>query len=1684
MKAKQIFNIFAVLLLAVTSVMAQESNHLYIPDIIVEGGKQFQLPIYVQNTNSDITALQFTINLPSSVDASSWSQGSTTDRTSNHKVVASSRGDSVWTVMLYSTDNKKIRANSGVVFYLPTTISEIVPEGSELTMELSRAVLSDSLGHNVLTNYDCGKITICKTPDFIVTDVSCDKQQVNPEDTINISWNVKNIGSIVSTGGWSERIYLLSDAGEETLLTTTYYNDTNLNEGEEINRSVNVGLKRLLGVDGKGNIKVQLIPNSDAGESAINRSNNIGESPLNSITIGHRLYISLYPYSIGEPRENNTITVVVERSGSTGQILPLSLQTIDDDRLHLPERIAISQGNSSESFHIIISGDDLINDISDFIITVSADGYDSVNQNFTIVDDEMPNLSLKASKSEIHEGGDILFTITNQRVTKSDLTISLTCDYPNKFSFPSTVTMLAGSNTVNFEVSSIEDVEATDTLAVCFTASAINHYKGEAILFLVDNDMPEIDLELKPTIISEGDGLSAIVGTVIRRNKVDNQLTIVLSDDSNGHLKYSKEKIILLPGETTAEFTMVAIDNANVDGNHQYNVSAAVYINTCNCSANGSSKGSVTRQITVNDDDGPTLKVKPSVATFQEGKTGEIIVSHNVNTDRDVWVTITSDFDEGLEYEHHIVIPAGQSSIQVQVKVKGNDIAEDSRVVAFTVASSDFAIGSCWVNITDKTLPDATIKQIYVTPNELIVNSAATIHVTICNTGNAPLPPQTRINLYCDESSSTFSNLYTYEPLPVGSETTLETTLRLPDITGSHFVTAVINEDKSVKELMYTNNTSDVLELSIQPSFTATAHTDKSIYKQGETVKICGVVSGKNVANTNVEVYIVNAGNRQTIIASTDATGNYAVNYTPMTNQTGHFILGACYPKEGLTTEMSSFDVYGIIIGGSPVKCEFDIDQTYTGTLSISNANNFLQTGLHVTQSGTSDNCEFSFSIPQQIEAGKTVDLAYSIKPSAVSEGTVWQQMPITIMTNEGATANYTIKYYVHSLKALLQSDVTNINTTMTKNATRDYPITITNIGKGETGSITLSLPEWMTTSTPSEIASLAQGEQTTIHLRFMPTEDMALNVPVLGHLGINCQNGSGVSVDFSITPVSDYNGTLTVDVTDEFTYYTEEAPHVADAQVDVKLPVTGELVATGKSDDSGRFSVNLPEGQYKIEVKASKHDDYCKVVMVNPGRETNNEVFLSYQAVTYTWNVQKTEIEDEYIITTVANYDVRVPKPHFEITLPDERPTVNSVMPIIITNKGIIDIINVKIALSVNLDCDIEYLTSPEVAKLAPQQSEIFYVKLLSRQSSQNIRSRLPGASCTTASAQVVGDYLCSDYQHLVSDMQKQWGACGGNGGGNGGGYVGGFWGYNNYPLWHIDYGPNIFYPDTYGNEWSQNDIINETVSRVCNSRPEDDPENDPDNPNHPENDPNNLPDLVPNIEPSTQPCNDERHPVFVYKIVPISGTRYELKGVAADGLSRVKLVLDPEQSRVPENECINFSNFHWELSQNLGTIEGDGYKEAIYTAPEVYPNEWGSSIFVEATMWYTMRVSNDASIDMFSKPVKIEIIRPPVVFVHGLGSSQACWQTLDSALVQSGLYKDNINYRMDYSRTNTSRFDVNYKKVGNAIKRAQRRAFCQGYIATKCDLVGHSMGGTLSRLYVQLGGDRNGVNRKLVMR
>ena len=1303
-------------LVTIFSMKAQTNNRLVIPDVTVQLG-QTQLPVHIENTD-EIVGAQFDLTLPTGMTAEAV--GTLSSRGDDHQVIVRSMGGQRWRVLLYSSQNLPLKGQSGVVMYIPITIPSSYSEGSEHQLIVSDATFSNVKTENVLTGVEVGKVKLTKLPDLIAKNIIADKETLTPGENVVVSWQVENIGALATSGGWSEQISLVSSDGfTSKLLATTYYENT-LEANAVVSRQAELTVPMLLGIQGKGRLQVKIVAGEKTGESASGQANNT-QKGTTLLNVGKKLSLELQPSRIQE-NAGTRITAKLNRSGRWAEEQIYTLTATTDNRITVPASITMSPGQSGAVFYVRVNDNNVLDEDSVVTITAEGNGYDPVTANLIIADNEYPDLIVKASKSEITEGETFQLTITASRVSDKPITVTLTSEVAKRFSFPAQATIEAGESSVTVDVTAIDDELPSLDLSNAFTVSAPNFNKAEVIVVLKDNDLPVLELQLTPTTVSESAGPIAVAGVLRRTTNTNTKITVKLTDDANGGLYFGNRTLELAKGVEEVHFNLGPVDNAIVDGDRTYTITAAVWLSSCSCGASGESAGYVTAQLEVLDNDGPALNLTSSLSTVKEGGKTTLTVSRNTTDDSaPLTVTLNSDYEEGLTYNHTVTIPAGQKSTTVEVTSASNSVQGDSHTVIFTVQAEGYAKGTCFVMVTDQTLPDARISTITADATESEVGTQVKLIIEVVNEGAAELPAEVPVKIYHKGESGAIATLYTPNTLAIGESVQVSRTITLPTTVGNHSYYAVVNESNKVNELSFTNNTSVDAVVKVIAPFSVTVTTDKNVYQQGEKIQITGQLLGNGTANTEVDLYIINEGARQVQKVTTDAQGAFSYEWELYNLQSGHFIVGACYPNEGLKTELTSFDVYGLRrTEYSTITCDVINGDTHTGKLNVVNPGNLSLTGVNVELLSAPSNCEALLDIPSTIAGGQTVQLSYSLKGTSATAENKWDEIKARVNTNEGVSLDVTLYFYCRNAQGKLQADRSNMTTTMTKGKSREYSLTITNIGRGETGKITLALPDFIKSLAGKTLPSLKQNESQTIALSLIPTNGMQLNVPVTGQFGINCENGDGTYLNYSITPVSEETGTLLVDVCDEYTYYTEESPHVQGAEVVVSNSVTNALVISGRTDENGKFRAVLPEGYYKLSVTANHHDSYSNNIYLDPGVETQKTINLSTQAITVDWKVEETEVEDEYEVVTTVKYETNVPTPAVELLVPKSLDIDNLnegeslIFYAVLTNKGLISAQDAELILPEGFSrITFEPLEQYTGLTIAPQQSITIPVKV-----------------------------------------------------------------------------------------------------------------------------------------------------------------------------------------------------------------------------------------------------------------------------------------------------------------------------------------------------------------------------------
>lgn len=200
---------------------------------------------------------------------------------------------------------------------------------------------------------------------------------------------------------------------------------------------------------------------------------------------------------------------------------------------------------------------------------------------------------------------------------------------------------------------------------------------------------------------------------------------------------------------------------------------------------------------------------------------------------------------------------------------------------------------------------------------------------------------------------------------------------------------------------------------------------------------------------------------------------------------------------------------------------------------------------------------------------------------------------------------------------------------------------------------------------------------------------------------------------------------------------------------------------------------------------------------------------------------------------------------------------------------------------------------------------------------------------------------------------------------------------------------------------------------------------------------------------------------------------------GAAADGVTRLIV-----RSRVsgPGNVVFSLENGSSPQDGGFDQVGGSGRSSSVtaaavptsagYVAFAVYrtPDELNRGgdghardRMVTFKAVYTPSAGGGATVSRF--PLKL--VRPPLVFVHGLWSNPDTWQF---ALARDDRFP--VRELADYESFSASRFATNAGAPFKHIQIALEKLRQQEIAATQVDLIGHSMGGLLGRIWAASGG------------
>ncbi len=1156
-------------------------------------------------------------------------------------------------------------------------------------------------------------------PDLAVSSIVAPPSGL-PGESITVSWTIVNSGAAATPEPWTDQVFLVDDAnpGAAQLLASFPEGGT-LAPAASTNITHSVSLPFFA----VGSRRIAVRANVGPAFYEPNFTNN-NASASSSLQLAPRLDLTLNRPSAPENAGTNAVVLTVVRNGHTDASLTVTLTNSDPATVTVPAAAVIPAGQSHLSVPVFLNDDTLVNGARAVHLDAAAPGYTASAADLTVLDDDNPELSLQLSVSSIVEDAGpnaVMVFLTRNTSTNGPLVVTLTSDNPSRLATPASVTIPAGSRSVAFGLTAPANAAIDGDSIVRLQATAAGHATASALVTVFDNDVPQLALVVAAPAVSEGAESPATTATLSRPTAQPFAQLVALTPTPGG-LVLIPPQLTIPAGQASVSFNVNVSDDSLVNGPRQVQLLARPY------AAGGVpiTNGQAVANLTIYDNDGPTLTLTLANEVVSESGSIRGTVSRNTSTTASLVVTLaSSDPGEARPAAPTVTIPAGQTSATFAIQGVPDGINDGIQATLITATAAGFNSANARLNVSDVDLPDLAVGDIIV-PSSGQIDARANVTFTVANTGPVPAagPWVDRVYISTDNQlgGDILAGAVTNStPLAANSSYTRTVSVTLPADPARYHIIVITDADNQVTEGNERNNVISIATIDVQPNYRATVETDVTSAPCGTAIPIHGRAYNPDDNSPArlrvVTVRILNGGTRRLYNVFTDLDGLYQMTFTPLPTETGEYRLAADHPRVNEDTPQDTFSLLGFSVSAEAATMTIVPQTPISGDITLANATGVPLTGLAAAAPDAPASLGLQLSVPGTLDGHASVQLHWSINTTITNAARV--VFPVTVTSAEGCKQRILFTVNIAPLRPQLVAEPAFLDRGMLRGTQTLVPFAVRNIGGVPSGLIDVLPPNvpWLTVAGTNQLDSLEPGASTVVNVLLEPPADLALGL-YTGSIGLG--NGrAALSVPFRFRAVSSAVGDLHITATDDYTYYVAGSPKLTNALVTITDPYGGLVITNGITDANGevRF-LNLPEGAYTVDVSASKHNSFRGTATIQAGTEAALEAFLTRQTVTYRWTVVPIEIEDRYKIVLESVFETDVPIPNVIVEEPYIMPLViqgeTNQFEIALRNEGLIAAENVEL----NVPNDPRYLIQPLVRKIGtiPAKSRLTIPVLISQ--------------------------------------------------------------------------------------------------------------------------------------------------------------------------------------------------------------------------------------------------------------------------------------------------------------------------------------------------------------------------------
>ena len=720
---------------------------------------------------------------------------------------------------------------------------------------------------------------------------------------------------------------------------------------------------------------------------------------------------------------DEAITVPINTSGTATESTDYA--TIND--------ITISAGATTGSSTITPTDDNVSEGAETVIVSLGtlsgadATAGSTTSLTLSLIDDDVPNITLTSSASSIAEnsGSPLTLTATASMTAIEDIVVSIgtagtTTAGSDYTALPSTLTISAGATTATTSFTptndSIYDGTSSETAIISVSnvsgGNALENGDQSVTLTIIDDETaPTVTMAASSSTVAEDGGASTLTATLSTATYADVTVALGAAGTASSTTDYSyTSSITISAGSTTGTSTLTATADDIFDA--ASNETAIISISSVS-GGSATESGSQSQTITITDaETAPTVTLAIADATITEGASSKTItatLSGKTYANVAVAISTSGTATEGTDYTtiSDIAVSAGSTTGTAIFAVTDDSTYEGSETATVSIGSVNGGSASAAGSGTsfNVTLSDnESAPTVSLSANSLTIGedgSAVTVTATLSGIADeaVTVPLNTSGTAIEGTDYATMSNITISAGATTGSTTITPTDDNISESNETIIVSMGTLSGANASNGSPTSLSFTLTDDESAPSITLTSSATSIAENSGSPLTI-SVASSV----TSSEAIIVTLGSSGSATSGTDYTALPATLTIPAnaTTATTTFTPTNDAFYDAASNETVTLTIEGVSGGGGSARESGEQSVTLTITddevdpvVTLSSASSVAENGSSLTLTATLNNATY---------ADVTVALASAGADSTISSGTDYS-VSSSILITAGETS-------------------------------------------------------------------------------------------------------------------------------------------------------------------------------------------------------------------------------------------------------------------------------------------------------------------------------------------------------------------------------------------------------------------------------------------------------------------------------------------------------------------------------------------------------------------------------------------------------------------------------------------------------------------------------------------------------